>query len=186
MKTTNTRRPTHDQYARAMTWMENCKWDFDADGGVRDRDEWRRDVFFGAVAEQVASDWLEGHDVVHRRVTDDEDASCDIDAYGVSIDVKLRYGERFSNPDLLVRERGDGVGADIYLLVEARQVDADGPPEFGVVGLATADKVDREGRPFRHGAHDKTLVDRDALRDPRGFGVFDAIMDVKHSQNAAS
>jgi len=169
-----------------MTWLEECKWDFDADGGVRDPDEWRQDVFFGAVAEQVASDWLADRDVTHRLVDDDDDVSCDIIAYSnIKIDVKLRYSERFADPDLLVRERGESA-ADIYLLVEAKCVDARGSPEFEVVGLATADDVDREGRPFRHGAHDKVIVDRDSLRSPKGFGIFDAIGDVMWSENTAS
>ncbi|WP_137284182.1 hypothetical protein [Halorussus salinisoli] len=185
MKTTLTRRPTHDQYARAMTWLEDCRWDYDADGGVRDRDEWRQDVFFGAVAEQIASDWLTDLDVVHRRVTDDEDASCDIIAYGTKIDVKLRYAERYPDPDLLVRERADS-HADLYVLVEADCIDAAGSPEFTVVGLATAATVAREGRPFEFGSHDKVIVDRDSLRSPKGFGVFDAIGDVMWSQDSAS
>ena len=187
MKTTLTRRPTSEQYARAMSWLEDCKWDFDADGGVRDPDEWRQDVFFGDIAEEIASDWLADLGVVHRRVADDEDASCDILAYGTRIDVKLRYSERFADPDLLVRKRsGDGPGADLFLLVEVKNVDADGSPKFVIAGLATAEEVDREGRPFRYGAHDKVIVDRDRLRSPKGFGVFDAITDVKHAQNTAS
>lgn len=156
--------PTPNLLDSALRATERCEYENDGDGG-RDEDEWRRNVFYGNLAERVAYAWLHDEGIPVRLVSDTECSQMDLDLFGAfSVDVKLRYVANYPDPDLLVRRRTAVDSVDAYLMVE---LDDRGTKYcFNIVGFATAEDVEEKSEPFRYGSYRKRLVPREGLRPP--------------------
>mgnify|MGYP000241765785 CR=1 FL=1 len=132
----------------------------DLDGGTRDADDQREDNFAGKLAEGCASEYLAHIGLPH--VWDAEEANvtgADIDLFGLDVDVKMRYGDRYYDPDLILTL--DRREADLYVQVDLHKTETGWEGE--IVGWITHDEAEQVWRPFDNGEKPKRLVPREAL-----------------------
>lgn len=154
--------PTHDHILAAMQYAEDQGYKNDGDLD-RDDAEWRRDVFLGELAEQVAAAHLSDLGL-STRLVDEEDQKTDLDVCGVRVDVKMRKLWDRRDPDLIVRA-ATAPDADAYLLVELDSHEEDGY-SANIAGWVANPEVYAYGRSFcpPGSKHDKLLVHRRHLR----------------------
>ena len=132
----------------------------DLDGGTRTADDQTEDNFTGKLAEGCASEYLHHIGLPHEWDAYEECAAdADIDLYGLAVDVKMRYGDRYYDPDLIVTL--DRVTPDIYLHVDLYQTETGWEGE--IVGWITHDEAEQVWKPFQNSRKEKRLVPRDAL-----------------------
>jgi hypothetical protein len=132
----------------------------DLDGGTRTPDDQREDNFCGKLAEACASEYLRHIGLPHDWDADESDVTgADINLYGLAVDVKMRYGDRRADPDLILTL--DRQKADLYVQVDFHKTETCW--EARIIGWITHDEAEQVWSPFKFGAKDKRLVPRDAL-----------------------
>jgi len=176
--------PSGDHLAAAMTAYQETPYKYDPDGGVRSKKRWKKDVFYGHLAEQIAKAKMDKWGVQNRIVPDEEDDKVDIEVTAgdrtYNLDVKHRYLWDYPEPDLLVRKEVSDERIDAYILVEvAKDLERH---SANVEFWATPQDVTEFGEPFEYGDHNKEMVRRQYLRPVGDLFLFFLELDSIRSQ----
>ena len=153
-------KPSVDAICVAKDHAVDGEYRTDLDGGTRTADDQTEDNFTGKLAEGCASEYLSHIGLPHEWDAEENDmAGADLDLYGLAVDVKMRYGDRRDDPDLILTL--DRREADIYVQVDLHKTETSW--EARIVGWITHEEAEQVWSPFNYGTKEKRLVPRDTL-----------------------